>query len=36
MSLLRGAPPKVILLVVGNTSTPELLQILLTICKPFP
>ena len=30
MSLLRGAPPKVIWLVVGNTSTAELLNILLT------
>ena len=29
MSLLRGAPPKVIWLVVGNTSTTELLRILL-------
>jgi predicted nuclease of predicted toxin-antitoxin system len=29
MSLLRGAPPKVIWLVVGNTSTAELLRILL-------
>jgi Uncharacterized protein conserved in bacteria len=29
MSLLRGAPPKVIWLVVGNTSTAEILRILL-------
>ncbi len=29
LSLLRGAPPKVIWLVVGNTSTAEILQILL-------
>ena len=29
MSLLRGAPPKVIWLVVGNTSTAEILSILL-------
>jgi predicted nuclease of predicted toxin-antitoxin system len=29
MSLLRGAPPKVIWLVVGNTSTVEILRILL-------
>ena len=29
MSLLRGAPPKVIWLVVGNTSTEEILRILL-------
>ncbi|MFN9628868.1 MAG: DUF5615 family PIN-like protein [Cyanobacteriota bacterium] len=28
MSLLRGAPPKVIWLVVGNTSTAEILRIL--------
>ena len=28
-SLLRGAPPKVIWLVVGNTSTAEILRILL-------
>ena len=27
--MLRGAPPKVIWLVVGNTSTAEILQILL-------
>jgi predicted nuclease of predicted toxin-antitoxin system len=29
LSLLRGAPPKVIWLVVGNTSTAEILRILL-------
>ena len=29
MSLLQGAPPKVIWLVVGNTSTAEILRILL-------
>jgi predicted nuclease of predicted toxin-antitoxin system len=29
LSLLHGAPPKVIWLVVGNTSTAEILQILL-------
>ena len=29
MSLLRGAPPKLIWLVVGNTSTAEILRILL-------
>ena len=29
MSLLRGAPPKVIWLVVGNTNTAEILRILL-------
>jgi predicted nuclease of predicted toxin-antitoxin system len=29
LSLLLGAPPKVIWLVVGNTSTAEILQILL-------
>lgn len=29
LSLLRGAPPKVIWLVVGNTSTTEILRILL-------
>ena len=29
MSLLRGAPPKVIWLVVGNTSTADILRILL-------
>lgn len=28
LSLLRGAPPKVIWLVVGNTSTAEILRIL--------
>ena len=28
LSLLRGAPPKVIWLVVGNTSTAEILSIL--------
>jgi len=38
MSLLRGAPPKVIWLVVGNTSTAEILQILLahpTVIETF-
>ncbi|EAQ69089.1 hypothetical protein SynRS9909_01669 [Synechococcus sp. RS9909] len=38
MSLLRGAPPKVIWLVVGNTSTAEILRILLahtTAIKTF-
>lgn len=29
LSLLRGAPPKVIWLVVGNTSTAEILRVLL-------
>jgi len=29
LSLLRGAPPKVLWLVVGNTSTQEILRILL-------
>jgi len=29
LSLLRGAPPKVIWMVVGNTSTAEILRILL-------
>jgi len=29
LSLLRGAPPKIIWLVVGNTSTAEILRILL-------
>jgi predicted nuclease of predicted toxin-antitoxin system len=29
LSLLRGAPPKVIWLVIGNTSTSEILQLLL-------
>jgi predicted nuclease of predicted toxin-antitoxin system len=33
MSLLRGAPPKVIWLVVGNTSTAEILGILLAHAK---
>ena len=30
LSLLRGSPPKVIWLVVGNTSTAEILRILLS------
>ena len=30
LSLLRGAPPKVLWLVVGNTSTAEIQQVLLT------
>lgn len=33
MSLLCGAPPKVIWLVVGNTSTAEILRILLADAK---
>lgn len=38
MSLLRGAPPKVVWLVVGNTSTAKILRILLahaTAIKTF-
>jgi predicted nuclease of predicted toxin-antitoxin system len=29
LSLLRGAPPKVIWLVIGNCTTPEILQVLM-------